>query len=166
MATYFDYLPGDLISSLFYYYSSLELQQIVPELRILPCFKFLYEPIRHKEVWPTIYKRDISSCTDIPVNFSWLNYNEICHNLVTLDGKSLIIYLAENGYDRLLYPRLTNNIEIDNALIHSLCNKHREIAKKVAHLCFNCYVLGHCMVAAAKIGDLEIVELLDIKRRK
>ena len=160
MSMYFDCLPGDLITSLFLYYSSAEILQIIPELRNFNCFTFLYTPIRHKEVWPMIYQRDISSCTKIHEGFAYEEYKIIFEQLKNFDIYYQVKYLAENGYDILLNPLVTNNMLAGDAATYALRNKHNEIAKKFIPLSSNCTLFNKLLADSANMGDMEMINFL------
>jgi ribosomal protein L25 (general stress protein Ctc) len=120
-SSYFDYLPGDLRLSLFLCFNKKELYDSLPQWKGINKFRKLFLSVGNqnswaKRFWSEIWRRDISSFLDLPRRpfHTYINIFQRGQDLVSehVDKHHVCAYLAENGYDTLVY------LMIDDLWIH------------------------------------------------
>lgn len=155
MALYLSLLPTDLLQLLLLYFSSRELLAILPQLKDI---KKIDRLIHSNVFWLKIWRRDISTFGLLPNN-PYEKYREIFSELVRLTNKNpKITYLAENGYDILLSPLLSNLDDYNFAMRNAAEGGHTELVKSL--LDKGAYNYDQAMARAAYGGHIDIVELM------
>ena len=146
-------LPHDLIQSLFLYFSVADLLDIIPELHNLKILLDIYS-------WKVVWNRDISSLIELPVGYDpYKIYNGIFKELNGFSKcADKIDHSIKKGYDKLLYPLLTNTISHNYAMKMAAEEGHIEIVKYCIDHGATFYNLA--MIAAASANHIEIVKLM------
>lgn len=156
MLIYLSVLPTDIITLLFLYFSPTQLLYLIPELhrwKISLTMMF----------WKAVWKKDISSFIELPKEYdepykSYDKYKEI-FEILQDTTTNRVKYLAKNGYDILLYPRMIG--EMYEAVIYAIEYGHIEIVKGCIDLGYVYY--DNAMIHAAQCGNLDIVKLMVAK---
>jgi len=150
MSLYLSVLPTDLLRLLILYFPATDILFILRNLQDILNF------IPDKQLWKTLWSRDISSFVQLP-NISKDEYHELFNRSY---NNKLITILAEKGYDILLYPLLigANDNEINNAFAWAAHGGHVPIVQKLS----NKENINHRMgiIYAVGGGHIEIVKLL------
>lgn len=150
---YFDLLPSELLNLLLLTFNSTELLAIVPKLEKLHGFNHV---LMSRTLWRTIWKRDISSFVEPPDNI-YGKYQEIFQDLYQSFHKYIKIeFLAENGYDQLLLPLLSDHY--DRAMDYAAKGGHIELVKLMLEKGAREY--DWALNGAAAGGNIEIVKLM------
>lgn len=154
MALYLSRLPTDLFTPLFLNFSSDELLHIIPQLKGIWDFN-------SKLFWKTIWRRDISSFTDPPIDSeqTWTNY-QVIYNILRSNTDEKIKYLVTNGCDILVYP-LMRNIHMKDCcymMRYAAEAGHGTMVNRLIELGANNY--NYALLAAVSAGRVNIVKLL------
>lgn len=153
--SYFNLVPSDLLPQLFLYFNSNELLPILPQLKTMPD---LYRVVKSTVFWNKLWTRDISSIVPVPID-PYQKYVEIYRLLPELPIKQReIAYLANNGYNILLLPLLSNKSEYKIAMVNAASGGHIEIVKSMLQKGADNY--NGTMKNAAHNGHIQIVELM------
>lgn len=107
---YFSLLPSDVLILLLLYFPANDLLNILDQLESIKIFNML---LSSKNFWNKIWRRDISSITNLPENpyEKYKEINRIVENhLSNRDITRALTYLAENGYDVWLLHLLPRKI--------------------------------------------------------
>jgi len=150
--SYFSILPFDLFTPLMLYFSSIELFDILPELKTLPEFYHLFFS---KIVWNELWKRDISTIVKPPSNI-YEKYREIL-NIFNPFSKGFK-HLAQNGYDVLLMPLLTSAWHYEEAVAHAAKGGQIELVKLLLNKGANVYY--RIIEDALRNGHIDIVNFI------
>lgn len=160
-------MPTDLLSSLLLLFDSNELSpllllfdstKLLIMLQQLEKISDFARLLNSNVFWRKIWRRDISSFLKVPDN-PYEKYKQIFHDLSKLNLHSMKIeYLAENGYDILLYL-ITNSTDYTKAIQYAAYGGHIEIVEKllgkIQNVNYNAILLY-----AADGGHIKIVDLM------
>lgn len=148
---YFSLLPFDLLSPLLLYFDSPELLYILSNL---DDFNSLLE---YYFFWNKIWRRDISSFIPLPAD-PYETYRLIFDSLPKMSSSEKISYLAENGYDILLMPLLSDFVDYNRAMAFAARGCHMQIVELMIEKGATAY--NWAMAAASESGCLSIIDLM------
>lgn len=152
---YFSILPTDLLISLFMFFDSTQLLQILPQLENIREFNRLFNS---QIFWLKIWRRDISSFASLPT-YPYQNYKFIFSTLTSYhDVRDKSQYLMANGYDILLLPLLNTPEDYNYVMAQAAYGGYVKIVQLMLTKGANNY--NWALAEAAEGGHLDIVNLM------
>ena len=143
---------------------------MLEQLKFINTFRELFLPVSKgkswgKVFWNTIWREILSSIVELP-RVPYLLYMKIYNELNRIvrveKHNDMVVYLAENGYDILLYPLITNYIYHYRAMVRAIKHNYVDIVVKLIQS-FPQFTQIHrsdYMVKAGMYGRLNIVKMM------
>jgi hypothetical protein len=168
MSLYFTYLSTDLFTALCLMLPSTVLLQILLEIislaeqcKTVDYFVKQLLDIKPSYFWREIWKRDMSSFIEPPMN----SY-EVYKDVLTYDSREhnpngiycKYDYLVAGGYDIILYPLLDEFDKTEVVMAYAACYGHMKIVEDMLRLGATSY--DYPMEQASANGHIDVVNLM------
>lgn len=152
--TYFQIVPIELLSLGFLYFDSNELLLLLSSAKDIPDLQRLltYDPF-----WKQIWKRDISTVILPPLHGPYDRY-------IAIINRRDILFLAQHGYDVLLYPLLKSVSDYNDVMLLASENNFKSIVNDMLDV--GATNIEDSLVKSAANGHIDIVNLFIAKGSK